>query len=81
MSYLTSFLDELSNRDINFEKTPTFIMKSGVSSPMLISLFELGIEDVNLEILATVRRGGASVGQLKGETTIPRGKFGDERSH
>ncbi len=55
-SYLMTFLDELTMRDISFDKTPTFVMKSGVPSSMLLSLFALGIEDVistdgNLELL------------------------------
>ncbi|MEW6412012.1 MAG: DUF4388 domain-containing protein [Candidatus Zixiibacteriota bacterium] len=55
-SYLMTFLDELMMREISFDKTPTFIMKSGVPSGMLLSLFELGVEDViatdgNLELL------------------------------
>lgn len=56
VSYLSSFLDELTMRDISFETTPTFILKDGVPSNMLMSLFELGIEDVigtdgNFELL------------------------------
>lgn len=56
VSHLTNFFDELSSRDIDFEKTPTFIMKNSVPSTTLLSLFELGIEDVvptdgNFELL------------------------------
>ncbi len=56
VSYITSFLDELTMREVSFEDTPTFILKDGVPPAMLMSLFELGIEDVigtdgNLELL------------------------------
>ncbi len=56
VSYLPSFLDELTDREVNFETTPTFIMKNGIPSAMLLALFELGIEDVistcgNFELL------------------------------
>jgi len=56
VSHLNSFLDELASRDIDFEKTPTFVMKNAVPSVMLLSMFELGIEDVvpaegNFELL------------------------------
>ncbi|UCG60994.1 MAG: DUF4388 domain-containing protein [Candidatus Zixiibacteriota bacterium] len=56
VSYITSFLDELTMREISFEDTATFILKDGIPPTMLVSLFELGIEDVigtdgNFELL------------------------------